>query len=191
MIDKRFPKWDIDVENGTVYSLRHKRFVGTNGRYSNVGRLGIHRLIWMVANQTEIPEGYDIHHIDGDKKNNKISNLDLIKHSEHIGSHNTENKGKFKRTDSTKDKISKKLVGNKNSLGVKRTEEEKKRVAKQFAKVVGQYSKEGELVKIWESASEAGRNGFDMSSICSCCRGKYEQHKGFKWKYLDNGTQYE
>lgn len=191
MIDKRFPKWDVDVENGTVYSLRYKRNIGTNGKYSNVGRIGVHRLIWMVANQAEIPEGYDIHHIDGDKHNNSIYNLELIEHKEHIGSHNIENKGKFKRTNVTKDKIRQKLIGNKNSLGVKRTEEEKKKVAKRFSKNVGQFTKEWDLVKIWESASEAGRNGYDMSSICSCCRGEYEQHKGFKWKYIDNGKQHE
>lgn len=184
MVDKRFPQWDVDVEKGTVYSLRFKRYVGTNGRYNNVGRIGVHRLIWMVANGCDIPEGYDIHHIDGNKQNNSIYNLELIEHGEHIAQHNTENKGKFKRNENTKNKIRNKLIGNKNSLGRKLNDELKKSIGKRFAKQVAQYTLEGELIKIWESASEAGRNGFCMSSICACCRNEQEQHKGFKWKYI-------
>ena len=46
-----------------------------------------------------------------------------------------------------------------------------------------QYTLDGELVKIWESQSECGRNGFDSSAVCACCKGKLKTHKGYKWSY--------
>ena len=38
MIDKRFPKWDVDVEKGTIYSLYWKKNVGyaSNSGYITV-----------------------------------------------------------------------------------------------------------------------------------------------------------
>lgn len=54
------------------------------------------------------------------------------------------------------------------------------------AKKVGQYSKNGKLIKVWSSMMEAERNGFHRGNICSCCKGRLKSHHGFKWKYIDN-----
>ena len=45
-----------------------------------------HRLIWIKYNG-EIPKRFIIHHIDGDKLNNDIHNLQLLTNSEHIKIH--------------------------------------------------------------------------------------------------------
>ena len=37
-----------------------------------------HRFIWEAVNQQLIPDGYQIHHINNDKQNNSIENLELI-----------------------------------------------------------------------------------------------------------------
>ena len=42
---------------------------------------------------------------------------------------------------------------------------------------------DGETIKVWGSASEAGRNGFSQAHISSVCRGERKHHKGFIWKY--------
>jgi len=47
-----------------------------------------HRLVWSKYNG-KIPEGYHIHHIDGNKLNNDISNLQLISSSEHSKLHHS------------------------------------------------------------------------------------------------------
>lgn len=49
-------------------------------------RKRLHRYIWEYYNG-EIPEGYHIHHIDGNKANNDIDNLELIKATKHAELH--------------------------------------------------------------------------------------------------------
>lgn len=53
-----------------------------------------------------------------------------------------------------------------------------------LSKKVYQYTLEGELVKIWNSLSDIGRNGFSYCQVWKCCNGKAEQHKGYKWSYI-------
>lgn len=49
-----------------------------------------------------------------------------------------------------------------------------------------QYTKQGELVKIWNSIKEASVElGISAGGICSCCKGKLKTHKGFIWKYAE------
>lgn len=45
-------------------------------------RMRMHRYVWEYYHG-KIPKGYHIHHIDGDKANNDISNLRLLTASEH------------------------------------------------------------------------------------------------------------
>lgn len=42
----------------------------------------LHRVVWEYHNG-KIPKGYDIHHIDGDKSNNQIENLQCLTRKEH------------------------------------------------------------------------------------------------------------
>jgi len=47
----------------------------------------IHQRVWRY-NYGEVPKGYEIHHIDHDKTNNDISNLQLMTRGEHQAHHN-------------------------------------------------------------------------------------------------------
>ncbi len=53
-----------------------------------------------------------------------------------------------------------------------------------FAKI-GQYDKDGTLIKIYESAVEASKavDG-DNSAIRKCCNGKLKTYKGYFWKFI-------
>lgn len=56
-----------------------------SGYYRANSRLGgarIHRVVWEHYNGP-IPEGYVVHHIDGDKTNNDISNLAIMDDGQH------------------------------------------------------------------------------------------------------------
>ena len=61
-----------------------KYTIGDKGYYARTtdGTIKLHMDVWVYYNG-EIPKGYDIHHIDEDKLNNNISNLELLTHSEH------------------------------------------------------------------------------------------------------------
>lgn len=207
MIDERFPYWDVDVEKGTIYSLKHKRNVGSvgNGSYLIINNhkykhKGVHQYIWMIANQADIPEGYDVHHIDGNPLNNSIYNLELVELHAHRSEHkknrivSEETKKKMSESmknmsEETKKKISETLKG------FKHTEETKMKMSKakkgiqlnrkDLSKQVAQYTLEGELVKIWNSVMECGRNGFNHTGVSKCCLGKRKTHKGYIWKYLN------
>lgn len=63
-----------------------------------------------------------------------------------------------------------------------------KRAAKACAKPVLQYDLEGNFIKEWSSITEAGRNGYNLGNISSCCRGKIKKHKGYIWKYKDKNS---
>lgn len=53
------------------------------------------------------------------------------------------------------------------------------------AKQVYQYDKELNLIQVWKSTNECGRNGFNFRNISECCNGKRNFHKGFIWSYTE------
>ena len=67
--------------NGIVF---HK---DTNGHFTN--SFSIHRAVWIYHNG-EIPSGYHIHHVDNNKANNAIDNLQCLTKEEHRAIHNNQ-----------------------------------------------------------------------------------------------------
>ena len=65
--------------NGIVYH-RHKK-----GYYINMN-LRLHIDVWKFHNG-DIPKGYEIHHIDQNKDNNQIENLQCLTRKEHVSVH--------------------------------------------------------------------------------------------------------
>ena len=60
------------------------------------------------------------------------------------------------------------------------------RVAKIQSKPVGQYTRDGKLVKIWQSATEVQRQlGFTKQNISQAARGKQKTTYGYVWKYIE------
>lgn len=43
---------------------------------------------------------------------------------------------------------------------------------------------DGQFIKTFPSLAEAGRHGFDCSSICDCANGRINAHKGYKFWYV-------
>lgn len=133
-----------------------------------IGKRGVKRYVHRLVYEAfvgELPvfnptgrgrERMEINHIDENPLNNRVENLELVSHKDN------NNYGKHYQ------KISKK---NRNGI---------------MSKKVYQYTKDGSLVRTWESTAECGRNGFRASSVCSCCHNKYHGgnvYKGFIWLY--------
>ena len=50
---------------------------------------------------------------------------------------------------------------------------------------VAQYTKDGYLVKIWDSQTEASEaTGVPQSYISHCCYGRMKLAGGFKWSFI-------
>lgn len=63
-----------------------------HGRYPAVSihgkKMHLHRLIYQYANQCILPSYIHVHHIDGDKLNNRVNNLKAIYAPRHMSEHN-------------------------------------------------------------------------------------------------------
>lgn len=64
------------------------------------------------------------------------------------------------------------------------------RLSKKRSKPIVQM-KDGKIVKIWNSITEAGRNGYDRTCVGLCCVGKYRSndgltYRGYQWKHLSD-----
>lgn len=66
--------------NGIVYGKSQSK----GGHYFKITLL--HRAVWTYY-YGDIPDGYDVHHIDLNKENNNISNLTIMRKSDHLRLH--------------------------------------------------------------------------------------------------------
>lgn len=57
-----------------------------DGYWANGMPIHAHRWVW-INHHGAIPERMDIHHIDGDKSNNEIENLEMLSRSDHLKRH--------------------------------------------------------------------------------------------------------
>lgn len=119
----------------------------------------VHRLICetFISNPHNKSE---VNHIDGNKLNFHISNLEWVTSSEN--KKHAFRIGLMKPTSPQKGKF--------NELNAR-------------SKQVAQLTLNGTLVKIWPSIAEACRHGFSIANICKVCKGERHSHKGFIWKY--------
>lgn len=189
----------------------------SNTAYSNVtlykngekgNPVGVHTLVW-EAFKGKVPYGKEIDHLDGNPKNNRLSNLDVKTHKENIHNPITEKRQKEaakKRVQDPKWRKNqaeamerrsqnqewRKNVADANRRLVKDPEWRRKTasaVRKSNSKPVDQYTLDGIFVKTWSSATDAARGlGLEQSCISACCNGKQKTAYGYIWKKarLDN-----
>lgn len=149
----------------------------------------VHDLVWTTF-RGEIPDGYVVHHINGQKDDNRLENLELMPRSEHSRMHmaTQPEKAKQKRiktlvenvkSDEVKQKISETMKK------VKKTDEWIKNAALAHSKPVRQIPLDGSPEKVWVSATEAARQlKCIQSNIQKCCVGKLKKHHNSKWEYV-------
>ena len=161
-----YSNYEIYPETGQVWSYKNNRFIGSyDGRGyilctltkddSTQEHWRMHRLIWSSVNG-EIPEGLQVNHIDENKENNSIYNLNLMTNSENhnwgtrnirCGLSNINNKSK-----------SKPIIGISNIN------------TKLFP-------------SLSEAARALCKS---TSNISKCCKGEKKTVGGYKWQYVDD-----
>lgn len=75
----------------------------------------------------------------------------------------------------------------KKRLGMKMPKEGVDKMAIKHKKKIGVF-KDGELVKVYDSAADANRENPNYSyiSISACCNGRLKTYRGFEWKFLND-----
>ena len=122
-------------------------------RKSKVSR--IHRLVAQafIPNPENKPQ---VNHIDGNKRNNNVNNLEWVTNSEN-------QKHAFRLHLQTN-------VGNNNP-----------RVRK-----INQYDLDGNFIKTWNSIYDITKElNINRSSIWRCCTGKYKKSHNYIWRYTE------
>jgi hypothetical protein len=162
---KDFPNYEINkfgVIKNKITKKTLKNILNTTGYYMvnlyNEGKkkaIYIHRLVGItfLSNPKNLPE---INHIDGNKLNNNIENLEWCTRKENS-------------THSYKLGLQKSKRGKENPKH----------------KSVHQYSLNGVLLKTWGCVMDIERElCFKNGAISNCCLGKSKTSHGFVWKYF-------
>ena len=126
----------------------------------------LHRLVW-ESFVGEIPKGCIIHHKDGNKQNNRLSNLQLVTTKEHHDIHIKEHP---------------RMITAMNHYN---------QIAK--PKTISQYTLDGKFIADYQNAKEASdatgvcqRNILQVCSKTEFSKGHYrKQAGGYKWKFKD------
>lgn len=108
-----------------------------------------------------------VDHIDTDRKNNCVLNLKWCN-----------------RKENANNPITLKRMGDnlRNLNRIYREQISKKRKIK-----VAQYTLDGKLVKVWDSAKDAEKSmSISNSDICNCCKENRKTAGGYIWKYYNN-----
>lgn len=112
----------------------------------------IHRLVAEAF--IDIPK-LEVNHLNGNKADNRIENLEWCTHTEN-------------------ERYSRNVLGKKTQPGG----------TNKRSKAVIQYDLQDNYIKQWKSASEAGRNlQIRAAKISLCCKGKRNKTGGYKWRF--------
>ena len=118
----------------------------------------VHRLVY-ISFMGEIPEGYEVNHINEIKTDNRLENLNILTRAGN------------NRWGTHYERVSKAMKGRL----LNRSDQSKKIV---------QLNRNGEIIHIYPSLAEAERKtGVSDSSIWGVCNGYHKTAGGFKWCY--------
>lgn len=122
----------------------------------------VHRIVAtaFIPNPNKYP---CIDHIDGNPLNNDVSNLRWCTNTMNMN----------------------------NPITIERISRGKKGKFNNWrSKPVVQLNDENELINTFRSSCEAGRNGFQASSVNACCLGKLKHHHNYKWMFLSDYEEF-
>ena len=115
----------------------------------------VHRLVWIAFNGP-IPEGYEVNHINENKQDNRLENLNLLSHKANT------------------------------NWGTRNERAREKLTNGKCSKWVIKLSLNNEILHFYPSTMQVERElGYSQGHISKCCNGKRKTAYGFVWKYAE------
>ena len=161
-----FTKYEV-YPDGKIWSYSHKKWLKPQTRkdgYQQVNlsdndgkikKYQVHRVVWEAVTGEPIPKSMQINHRNEIKTDNRF-----FENLELV---------------TPKENVN---FGSRNERCAKANRNGK------CSKQVGAF-KNNELVLVFPSTKEAGRQGFDQGAVSKCCNFKLPHYKGYTWKYIN------
>ena len=194
---ENFPDYEVsdcgrvrNTQTGKMLKAHEKRGYMAVTLYGHDRKLqtGVHRLVALAFLERDGKRQY-VNHIDGDKKNNNLSNLEWVTASENmfharavlnrklgmIGKHHGEG---------AKEKIRQAHLGTRHS-------EETKAKMRASAKKLGDSHrskkvKNKDTGEVFDCIASAGEKYGNRRNISLCCNGKRKTSNGYRWEYIQD-----
>ena len=140
----------------------------------------IHRLVAeaFIPNPNGLPQ---VNHIDGNKQNNCVDNLEWCTCKENM-QHAVEN-GLIKKGENHK--LYKRKLSDETVLKMKNYHQKHKY---DRSKKINQYDFQGNYIKTWNSINDAILF-YNNKAIEFCCKNRRKSASGYQWKFFDNNTE--
>lgn len=165
---------------GDVFSVRSNKILKPevmNKGYLRVGlnlngtkeRVMVHRLVmYSFVGYRKYPD-FEVNHINMKTDDNYLKNLEWCTGKENTNKAFETSPNRLKNAMRNMSEIGKKY----GRIGIEASK-----------KPVVRISKDGKNVKIYESARDAVKDGFNYKCISSTCYGHKKTHLGYMWKFL-------
>lgn len=142
-------------------------------------KMKVHRAVMEQSLGRKLRPDEFVHHINGDKHDNRIENLTIMSPHDHGRLHNQKYPAERNCVVCGKEFVA--HAANRKNGKVCSIKCMQKLLAN---RIVEQLSKEGTLIREWDNIREAARTlNVSHSNILACCNGRQKSCKGYVWRY--------
>lgn len=134
-----------------------------------------HRAVAIQHWGEDAVKGMDVHHKNGDTRDNRIENLELLPHPEHVRRHSKGRKYSTEQRNAMK-RSSRKYWNTHFS---------------RLSRRVIQETLDGIPIVGYESSYATASYGFDDTAVNKCCVGRLKTYHNFRWRFLGDDEHIE